>query len=150
MSLDLSPLFRSTIGFDRMSQLLESAFNDVAQPAYPPYNIEKVGENDYRLVLAVAGFGEKDLTLTVKEQTLIVEGKQQDRAEGHKYLHRGIAGRAFERRFELADHMVVEGARLENGLLTIEIKREVPESMKPRQIPIANGKGKPIEHKLAA
>jgi molecular chaperone IbpA len=150
MSLDLSPLFRSTIGFDRVSQLIESAFNDVAQPAYPPYNIEKTGENEYRLVLAVAGFGEKDLTVTVKEQTLVVEGKQQEKAEGLTFLHRGIAGRAFERRFELADHMKVTGARIENGLLVIDLARELPESMKPRQIPIANGKGKAIEHKFAA
>lgn len=152
MSLDLSPLFRSTVGFDRVSRLLEDAFNDVAQPAYPPYNIEKVGDNDYRIVIAVAGFAQNELTVTVKENTLLVEGKQGEKTNGVKYLHRGIAGRAFERRFELADHIQVSGGRVENGLLVIDLKREIPESAKPRTIAIKAGSSQPaqVEQKVAA
>jgi molecular chaperone IbpA len=149
MSLDLSPLFRSTIGFDRLSQLFEDSFGDVA-PGYPPYNIEKHGESDYRIVMAVAGFGPNDVKITAKENTLLVEGKQSDKTNGTQYLHRGIAARAFERRFELADHIQVTGAKLENGLLVVELKREVPEALKPRVIPIQNGNGKAVEHKVAA
>jgi molecular chaperone IbpA len=144
MSFDLSPLFRSTIGFDR---LFEDTFADV--PSYPPYNIEKLGENEYRIVMAVAGFGADDVTVTAKENTLLVEGKQSDKQNGHKYLHRGIAARAFERTFELADHIQVTGAKLENGLLVVELKREIPEALKPRVIPIANSKAA-VEHKVAA
>ena len=148
MSLDLSPLFRSTIGFDRMSRLFEDAFSD-ATPGYPPYNIEKHGENEYRIVMAVAGFGPADVKITAKENTLVVEGKQSDKTNGTQYLHRGIAARSFDRRFELADHIQVTGAKLENGLLVVELKREIPEALKPRVIPIQNG-GKAVEHKVAA
>ncbi len=148
MSLDLSPLFRSTIGFDRVSRLIEDAFADVA-PGYPPYNIEKHGENEYRIVMAVAGFGADDVKVTAKENTLVVEGKQSEKTNGTRFLHRGIAGRAFERSFELADHVQVTGAKLENGLLVVELKREIPEALKPRVIPIQNG-GKAVEHKAAA
>jgi molecular chaperone IbpA len=144
MSLDLSPLFRSTIGFDRMSRLFEDAFSEAA-PSYPPYNIEKHGENDYRIVMAVAGFGPSDLKVTAKENTLIVEGKLAEKQNGTRYLHRGIAGRAFERRFELADHIQVVGSKLENGLLVIELKREIPEALKPRTIPIQTGPS--LEHR---
>jgi molecular chaperone IbpA len=144
MSLDLSPLFRSTVGFDRMTRLFEDAFSEVA-PSYPPYNIEKHGENEYRIVMAVAGFGPGDLKITAKENTLLVEGKLSDKQNGTRYLHRGIAGRAFERRFELADHIQVVGSKLENGLLVIELKREIPEALKPRVIPIQNGAA--IEHR---
>jgi molecular chaperone IbpA len=147
MSLDLSPLFRSTVGFDRMSRLFEDAFSDVT-PGYPPYNIEKHGENDYRIVMAVAGFSANDVKVVAKENTLLVEGKQADKPNGTQYLHRGIAARAFERRFELADHIQVTGAKLENGLLVIELKREIPEALKPRVIPIQNGKA--VEQKVAA
>ena len=148
MSLDLSPLFRSTVGFDRMSRLFEDAFSDAA-PGYPPYNIEKHGENEYRIVMAVAGYGPADVKITAKENTLVVEGKQSDRTDGAQYLHRGIAARAFDRRFELADHIQVTGAKLENGLLVVDLKREIPEALKPRVIPIHNG-GKAVEHKVAA
>ena len=147
MSLDLSPLFRSTIGFDRFGRLFEDAFADAA-PGYPPYNIEKLGENDYRIVMAVAGFGPADVKITAKENTLLVEGKQSETTNSTQYLHRGIAGRAFERSFELADHIQVTGAKLENGLLVVELKREIPEALKPRVIPVQNGKT--VEHKVAA
>ena len=147
MSLDLSPLFRSTVGFDRLSQLFEDSFSDVV-PGYPPYNIEKHGENEYRIVMAVAGFGAGDVKVVAKENTLLVEGRQSDKQNGTQFLHRGIASRAFERSFELADHIQVTGAKLENGLLVIELKREVPEALKPRVIPIQNGKA--VEHKVAA
>ncbi|MCW5771826.1 MAG: Hsp20 family protein [Rhodospirillaceae bacterium] len=148
MSLDLSPLFRSTVGFDRMSRLFEDAFTDVA-PAYPPYNIEKHGDNEYRIVMAVAGFGAGDLKIVAKENTLVVEGKQNEKQNGTRYLHRGIAARAFERRFELADHINVVGSRLENGLLVIELKREIPEALKPRTIAIQTG-APAVEHRVAA
>lgn len=147
-TIDLSPLFRSTIGFDRLSRLLDSAVSGEA-PSYPPYNIEKLGDNEYRLVFAVAGFGEDDLTVTVKEGTLFVEGKVSEKDEDVRFLHRGIAGRAFERRFELADHMQVEGGRLENGLLIIDLKREIPEALKPRQIPISGSVSRSIEQVAA-
>jgi molecular chaperone IbpA len=149
MSFDLSPLFRSTVGFDRVSRLLEDAFSDVAQPAYPPYNIEKVGEDAYRIVMAVAGFTPEELTLTAKENTLVVEGKQAEKQNTVTYLHRGIAARAFERRFDLADYIQVVGAKLENGLLVIELKREVPEALKPRTIAIQSGNVAKLDRKAA-
>ena len=153
--IDLSPLFRSTVGFDRLGRLLESTMQaENAAPAYPPYNIEKLGDDAYRIVMAVAGFGEGDLDVTVKEGTLTVTGKGAEDGKEAKYLHRGIAGRAFERHFQLADHIRVDGASLENGLLTIELVREVPEALKPRQIAIESGAGrkpkaKTIEHEAA-
>lgn len=134
-NLDLSPLFRSTIGFDRVSRLLEGSLPNDA-PAYPPYNIEKLSDDDYRIVMALAGFREDDLTLTVKENSLLVEGKQAPTDDEIEYLHRGIAGRTFSRRFELADHIQVRGAKLENGLLEIALQREIPEALKPRTIAI--------------
>lgn len=138
-TFDLSPLFRSTVGFDRMSRLMETALNaDEAALSYPPYNIEKTGDDDYRITMAVAGFAPEDLDVTQKEQVLLVTGKQAKDGEQRQYLHRGIAGRAFERRFQLADHIKVTGASLVNGLLHVELKREVPEAAKPRSIRIAN------------
>ncbi len=153
-NLDLSPLFRSTIGFDRVSQLLESTLANDSAPTYPPYNIEQVGEDAFRIVMAIAGFSEADIEMVVKENTLFVSGKLAEKDGDVHYLHRGIAGRAFERRFELAEHIEVESARLENGLLVVELQREIPEALKPRNIAITNGKGKrkpkPLEHKDAA
>ncbi|MDJ0942488.1 MAG: Hsp20 family protein [Kiloniellales bacterium] len=151
-SFDLTPLFRSTVGFDRMARLLDSATRvDDQAVSYPPYNIEKLGEDDYRISMAVAGFGEDALDVTVRDGILVVSGKAEKRDAEQKFLHRGIARRAFERRFDLADHIQVTGARLENGLLHIDLVREVPEAMKPRQIAIktAGGKTKSIEQKAA-
>ena len=148
---DLSPLFRSSIGFDRLGRLIEASQATEAV-AYPPYNIEKLGDNAYRLTMAVAGFGEGDIELVVQNNALTVKGKAQPEPETAQFLHRGIAGRAFERHFQLADHVEVEGARLENGLLHVELVRHIPEQLKPRKIEIASGKpaSTTIEHKQAA
>lgn len=137
-TFDLTPLMRSTIGFDNLSRLLDAALHvDESDLSYPPYNIEKLGENEYRLTMAVAGFGEEDLDVTVTENTLEVSGRiKRDEEQTAGYLHRGIATRAFKRRFDLADHIQVVGARLDNGLLHIALKREIPEEMKPRSIRI--------------
>ena len=136
-TFDFSPLYRSTVGFDSVTRLLESALRaDEGQNSYPPYNIEKTGEDAYRLTMAVAGFGQDELDITVHENTLIVTGKGHKDDENGRYLHRGIARRAFERRFSLAEHLKVTGASLDNGLLHVELVREVPEAMKPRQIKI--------------
>ena len=135
---DLTPLYRSTIGFDRFGSLLDQlASFEGDTPSYPPYNIERVGENDYRISMAVAGFGEGDLAIEMKENTLSIRGDKTTEQEATTFLHRGIASRSFERRFQLADHVVVRGATLENGLLHVDLKRELPEAMKPRTIPIA-------------
>lgn len=137
MTFDLSPLFRSSIGFDRMSHLMDAAAQlDAKAPGYPPYNIEKTGEDAYRISMAVAGFAEDDLDVTVKENSLVISGKAGPEAETGAFLHRGIGRRAFERRFELADHIRVDAASLVNGLLHVELVREVPEAMKPRTISI--------------
>jgi molecular chaperone IbpA len=151
---DLSPLLRATVGFDRMFNMLDTASRlDEAALGYPPYNIEKTGEDSYHIVMAVAGFGESDLEVTAKENSLVITGKKDKVEEAsERYLHRGIATRAFERRFDLADHIRVTGARLENGLLHIELLRELPEAMKPRSIAIetaAPSKRKVIEGKAA-
>ena len=132
-SFDLSPLFRSTVGFDRMFDMLDQAA-DTSQ-GYPPYNIERSDETHYRITVAVAGFAEKDLSVDVRDGLLSVAGKRED-AEKQSYLHHGIAGRAFERRFQLAEHVEVRGAKLENGLLHVELERIVPEEKKPRRITI--------------
>ena len=138
-SVDLSPLLRATVGFDRMMNLLDTQTRLDQGDGYPPYNIEKIGDDDYRITMAVAGFGEDDLTVTVKENSLTIGGKKTDGAPDKvKYLYRGIATRSFERRFELADHIKVTGARLENGILSLELVREVPEAMKPRTIKIGS------------
>lgn len=142
-NFDLSPLFRSTIGFDSMARLLETALRaDESAVSYPPYNIEKTGENAYRITMAVAGFGENDLNVTTQDNTLIVSGKLTKAEEDKKFLYRGIAGRAFERRFEMAEHVRVAGASLENGLLHVDLVKEVPEAMKPRTIKIETAKTK--------
>ena len=152
-SNDLSPLYRATIGFDRMMNLLDSATRiDEGALSYPPYNIEKLGEDDYRIVMAVAGFGEDELDITMKESSLVISGKKEKTEEKLNYLHRGIASRGFERRFDLADHIKVVGAKLENGLLYVDLVREVPEAMKPRSIKIgtsAPSKAKVLEGKAA-
>lgn len=147
---DFSPLFRSTIGFDRLMRLADTATRLDGGNSYPPYNIESTGENAYRLTMAVAGFAADDLDITVKENTLVITGKSQKDDESVQYLYRGIARRAFERRFQLADHLKVVGASLDNGLLHVELAREVPEAMKPRKIAISAGAApKVIEQKAA-
>jgi molecular chaperone IbpA len=139
---DLTPLYRSTIGFDRLGSLRDTLGSfDGEAPSYPPYNIERVGENDYRISMAVAGFGDSDLNIEVKENTLTVKGEKLTEKEDTTFLHRGIASRSFERRFQLADHVVVKGASLENGLLHIDLVREIPEAKKPRTVPITTTKG---------
>lgn len=151
-TIDYSPFYRSTIGFDRLFDLLDSATKLDQAPSYPPYNIEKTGEHTYRITIAVAGFGEADLDVEAKENVLTVKGaRPQAENEGERaFLHQGIAGRAFERRFQLADHVIVTGASLLNGLLHIELKREIPESLKPRKIAIGGGEAaKTIESKAA-
>ena len=136
-TFDFSPLYRSTVGFDSVTRLLESALRaDEGQSSYPPYNIEKTGENAYRITMAVAGFGENDITITAQDNSLVVTGKLEKTEEDKKFLHRGIAGRAFERRFELAEHIRVSGASLVNGLLHVELVKEVPEAKKPRTVKI--------------
>lgn len=153
VSYDFSPLFRSSVGFDRLSQLLESTLAKT-EPAYPPYNIEKTGEDKYRITLAVAGFDRSDLDITVQENRLVVSGKMNDEArkaeDKSQYLYRGIAGRAFRHTFELAETIKVVGADLVNGLLHIDLVREIPEQAKPRRIEIA-GAAKPqvIDNKAA-
>ena len=150
---DFSPLFRSTIGFDRLTRLVDAATRvDNAALSYPPYNIEKTGEDAYRLTMAVAGFSREDLDITVHENTLTVIGKGKKEEDEGRYLHRGIARRAFERRFSLADHLKVVGASLDNGMLHVDLVREVPEAMKPRTIQITGGSREPpkiVDHKAA-
>ena len=150
-AFDLSPLFRSTVGFDRLTRLLDSATRvDDSTFSYPPYNIEQTGDDSYRIVMAVAGFGEGDLSITQQANSLLISGKHEKPAEEKKFLYRGIAGRAFERRFELADHIKVVSAKLTNGQLSVELAREVPEAMKPRTIKVGNGvEGKVLEGKAA-
>ena len=133
---DLTPLFRSTVGFDRFAELFDALSRaENGNASYPPYNIEKTGDNSYRITMAVSGFGEDDLAVTVRENLLTVAGKLADQDDAN-YLHRGIATRAFERKFNLEDHVKVTGAELSNGLLRIELERELPEAMKPRRINI--------------
>jgi molecular chaperone IbpA len=148
---DFSPLFRSTIGFDRLMRLADAATRvDGSSASYPPYDIEVTGENAYRLTMAVAGFSADDLEITVKENALLVSGKAKHDENKTQYLHHGIARRAFERRFQLADHIKVAGASLDNGLLHVELVREVPEAMKPRKVEIASGAApRVIEQKAA-
>jgi molecular chaperone IbpA len=138
MRFDFSPLFRSTVGFDRLFDTLDQVAQYEAGQSYPPYNIERTSENRYRVTVAVAGFGEKDLTVEVKDGVLTIAGKREDseKSEGKSVLYQGIAGRAFERRFQLADHVEVRGAKLENGLLHVDLEQIVPEEKKPRRIQI--------------
>ncbi|CUH51212.1 Hsp20 family protein [Shimia marina] len=145
-TFDLAPLYRSTVGFDQLANMMDRVLsNDVAQPSYPPYNIEKTANDAYRISLAVAGFGADDLSIEVKENALIVTAKKGDDAKDKTYLHRGIATRAFERRFHLADHVRVTGASHEDGMLHIDLQREIPEALKPRRIEISTGAPKAVE-----
>lgn len=139
-NFDFTPLYRSTIGFDHLTSLLDSVTQrEQSQPSYPPYNIELLDKDHYRITMAVAGFVDEELQLHSEQQTLTVRGKKSDDGKERNYLHQGIAGRNFERVFQLADHVKVTGATLEHGLLNIDLVRELPETMKPRQIAI-NGK----------
>jgi molecular chaperone IbpA len=149
-TFDLTPLYRSTVGFDRQFSMLDGF---ESAPGYPPYNIERTGENDYRITIAVAGFAEGDLSIEAKDNTLTVKGAKQTKDEQTgEVLYQGIAARAFERVFQLADYVVVKAAKLENGLLHVDLVREIPEAKKPRQIPIGNGAAKPqvVDAKVAA
>ena len=148
-TFDLSPLFRSTIGFDRLSRLMDAAQDQ--SPSYPPYNIEKTGENAYQLSVAVAGFSPDELTITVQDRTLIVKGESAIEEGERTYLHRGIAARAFERRFDLADEIQIGDAKLEHGMLHVALERVVPDEKKPRTIEIRTGNsGKRAIEKKAA
>jgi molecular chaperone IbpA len=138
---DLTPLYRSTVGFDRLASVLDNVLShDVSAPTYPPYNIEKTGADSYRITVAVAGFAESELSIETRDGQLMISGRKaasEDEPQ-RTYLHRGIAERAFERRFQLADHVKATAATVENGLLHVDLVREVPEALKPRRIPIAS------------
>jgi molecular chaperone IbpA len=138
-TIDFSPLYRSVVGFDRLADMLDAANSDTSG-GYPPYNIERTGENAYRIEIAVAGFKAQDLTIEIKENLLTVQGRKADGEETKRYLHRGLAERNFERRFQLADYVVVTDAQLADGLLSLSLKRELPEALKPRRIEISTGK----------
>ena len=142
MRYDFSPLYRSTVGFDRLFDM----FEQVSEPTsnWPPYNIEKTGEDQYRIIMAVAGFAPEEIELVQKENTLVLVGQKQPAPEGVEVLHRGIANRAFRQTFNLADHMKVTAASLDNGLLTVDLKREVPEALKPRRIEIGTAGAKVV------
>jgi molecular chaperone IbpA len=151
-TFDFSPLYRSTVGFDRLFDMLDQTARMEAAPSWPPYNAEKIGDDRYRITMAVAGFGADDIEITQKENTLLVTGQKHPEQENAQLLHRGIATRNFKQTFNLADHVKVTGANMENGLLTVDLVREVPEEMKPRRIEIAtSGSGRNvIEHDKAA
>jgi len=145
-NFDFSPLYRSTVGFDRLAKMVDASLSSEAQPAYPPYDIVKTGEDAYRITVAVAGFSEAELNVESRDATLVISGKRAEEAEGEaRFLHRGIARRAFERRFQLADHVRPVGAKVENGLLHVELVREVPEALKPRRIEIGRADAPAIE-----
>jgi len=151
-TFDLAPLYRSTVGFDRLFSMLDNAAGLDAAPGYPPYNIERTGENAYRISVAVAGFAESDLSIETKESTLTIRGDKQEKTSEKQgeVLYQGIAARAFERRFQLADYVQVTGAQLSNGLLHVDLVREIPEAKKPRQIPIGgNGQAQVLSAKAA-
>ncbi len=136
-SLDFAPLYRATVGFDRVADLMDRVMaTEAPQPTYPPYNIEKTGEDAYRITVAVAGFSDDELSIEARDGQLVVSGRKAESEDGGNFLHRGIATRAFERRFQLADHVRATSAVTENGLLHIELVREVPEALKPRRIEI--------------
>ena len=137
-TVDFAPLFRTAIGYDRLARLVDTASSGQEAQTYPPYNIERIGEDSYRLIMAVAGFRPEDLDITVKDNTLFVSGRVATEGQRAEILYRGIAGRAFERRFALADHIVVEGADVQHGLLHVGLKRVVPESLKPRKIALGS------------
>ncbi len=139
-TFDLAPLYRASVGFDQIADMMDRVLSsDVSQSTYPPYNIEKTSDDTYRISVAVAGFSDSDLSVEVKENALVIAARKAEEDEERTYLHRGIATRAFERRFQLADHVHVTGAVHENGMLHIDLKREVPEALKPRRIEISNG-----------
>ncbi len=147
---DLTPFYRSTIGFDRLVDRLDAAGGlDADANGFPPYNIERLGENEYRISMAVAGFGETDVNIEVKETTLTVSGAQKPAEKKADFLHHGIAGRSFERRFQLAEHVEVSGAELKDGLLHIDLVRNLPERMKPRQISISTAADTPPQLEAA-
>ncbi len=151
-TFDLAPLYRSTVGFDRLFSMLDQVSGyENGGSTYPPYNIERTGENAYRITLAVAGFAEADIAIEAKQNTLTIKGEKQAKADERKgeLLYQGIAARAFERGFQLAEHVEVRGATLENGLLHVDLVRQVPEAAKPRQIRIGNGNAKTVEAKAA-
>jgi molecular chaperone IbpA len=148
-TIDFSPLYRSVVGFDRLASLLETASADTAT-GYPPYNIERTDENAYRIEIAVAGFRPEELSVEVKENLLTVEGRKAANDDTRRYLHRGLAERNFERRFQLADYVVVTDANLSDGLLSVSLKRELPEALKPRRIEIGTGQSTLIEGEKAA
>ncbi|SFM02039.1 Hsp20 family protein [Shimia aestuarii] len=145
-SFDFAPLYRSTVGFDQLANMMDRVLsNEVGQSSYPPYNIEKTAEDAYRISIAVAGFAAEDLSIEVKENALVVTARKAEDVEEKTYLHRGIATRAFERRFHLADHVRVTGASHVDGMLHIDLEREIPEALKPRRIEIARGDAAQIE-----
>ncbi|MBP7241352.1 Hsp20 family protein [Amaricoccus sp.] len=152
MRFDLTPLYRSTVGFDRLASILDQVTTaDAAQSTYPPYNIEKTGENAWRITIAVAGFAEDELSIESREGLLVISGRKAETEEkdAGAFLHRGIATRAFERRFQLADHVRAQSATVENGLLHVELVREVPEALKPRRIAIGKADAGLVEAKAA-
>ncbi len=149
---DLTPLYRSTVGFDRLFNVLDNVSGSESPNAgYPPYNIELLAENQYRITMAVAGFSEQELNIESRENTLTIKGEKvvENEAQENRFLHQGIAARAFERRFQLADHVEVVSANIENGLLHIDLKRELPEAMKPRTITVSKSGQKKVAHKAA-
>ena len=151
-NLDLNSLWRSTVGFDRLVDLIDESSRWTGEENhYPPYNIERTGENTYRISVAVAGFAEPEISIVAKENTLTIKGEKQNKTEENKgeVLYQGIAARAFERVFQLAEHVEVKGASVENGLLHVDLVREIPEAKKPRQIAIGNGKAKVVDVKAA-
>ncbi len=150
-TIDLAPLYRSTIGFDRFGSLLNAALGaeKTASAGYPPYNIEVVGEDHYTITLAVAGFDSESIDIQIENGVLTISGRQEAQKEKRNYLHQGIANRSFERKFTLADHVQVTGAELANGLLQLNLVREIPEAMKPRKIEVGTGSDGALEHKSA-
>ena len=142
-NFDFSPLYRTTVGFDHLSSLLDNIHrSDRAANSYPPYNIELIDENSYQITMAVSGFKSEELDIKSEQRTLTVRGQKHPESNTRNYLHQGIAGRNFERKFQLADHIEITGAQLENGLLHIDLAREIPEAMKPKTIPISDNKGR--------
>ncbi|PJE27793.1 molecular chaperone IbpA [Pseudooceanicola antarcticus] len=150
-NFDFAPLYRASVGFDQLADMMDRVLsNEVAQPSYPPYNIEKTADDAYRISIAVAGFSDADLSVEVKDRALVVSARKGEEDKGRSYLHRGIATRAFERRFQLADHVRVTGAAHADGMLHIDLVREVPEALKPRRIEIASGGTFPRSHAIEA
>ena len=146
-TFDFSPLYRNSVGFDRLASMLSTASRQEQGNGYPPYNIRTMGEDHYQITMAIAGFAEEDLNIITEQNRLVVTGKRENEAEAGEYLHRGIATRSFERRFNLADHVKVINASLENGLLHIDLERELPEAMKPRTIKIGKSEARLLDIK---